>query len=357
MHARPAQWAPIDSFPGVRDPAPMRALALAFSFALLALPATAQAPAILLKSGNAAPGQTDPLLTYLPGPSTSGFGAQFTTNDFASARTGPQATVRSTIAGGWPAFVPQDPTALWVDTTGGSSSALYAIPFTIGAPLASDVLTMQFSADDFLGEATVAGVYVNEMPVAGTNNVGGYYFVETIQRDIGPMLLQGQNWLYVYLRNTGGQGGLLFSARIQPDGGLVRTFGTGCIGSNGTPLMLAGATSTQPGATALLSFYSLPSGTPVILALGVSNATSFGLPAPVDLGFLGFAGCSGLVEPVSSVILSGTNGGAQFAYLPGGPVRRAVGVRTGFRDRPVRHARGLGHQRCRTPWRLVIAAG
>lgn len=296
----------------------MRAIALAFSFVLLALPAVAQAPAILLKSGNAAPGQLDPLLTYLPGPATSGFGAQFTTNDFAAARTGPQATVRNTIAGGWPSFVPQDPTALWVDTTGGSSSALYAIPFNIGAPLASAVLTMQFSADDFLGEATIAGVYVNEQPVAGTNNVGGYYFVETIQRDIGPLLLQGQNWLYVYLRNTGGQGGLLFSARIQPDGGLVRTFGTGCLGSNGTPRMLAGATSTQPGATALLSFYALPSGTPVILALGVTNATSFGLPAPADLGFLGFAGCNGYIEPVSSVILTSSNGGAQYAYtFPG----------------------------------------
>ena len=308
----------IDSLRAAVDLHAMRALALAFSFVLLALPAAAQAPAILLKSGNAAPGQSDPLLTYLPGPATSGFGAQFTTNDFASARTGPQAAVRNTIAGGWPSFVPQDPTALWVDTAGSSSSALYAIPFNIGAPLASAVLTMQFSADDFLGDATIAGVYVNEQPLPGTNNVGGYYFVETIQRDIGPLLVQGQNWLYVYLRNTGGQGGLLFSARIQPDGGLVRTYGTGCPGSNGTPRMLAGATSTQPGATALLSFYALPSGTPVILALGVSNATSFGLPAPADLGFLGFAGCNGYIEPVSSVILTSSNGGAQFAYtFPG----------------------------------------
>ena len=278
----------------------------------------AQVPAIALTGGAAAPGQLDPDVTYLMGPPAAGFGAPFTTADFQIAQTGSQAQVRSAIAGGWPLQLPMDPSARWIDTQNGSASALYAIGFTVAQPTGSAVLTLQFSADDALGDPIEPGVYVNEVPVAGTTNIGGYYFIETIQRDISGMLLPGQNWLYLYLYNTGGAGGLLFTAEVQVDGGMVASYGQGCVGSAGTPLMLAAAPSTLPGATATLSLYSLPLGAPVALVLGSDDTTSFGAATPADLGFLGFPGCSGLLEPVALVVILSSGGGAQFALpLPG----------------------------------------
>jgi len=238
--------------------------------------------------------------------------------DFQLARSGAQAQVRGSIAGGWPQQLPSAPAARWIDTQNGSASALYAIGFTVGQPTGSAVLTLQFAADDALGDAAEPGVYVNEVAVAGTSAIGGYFFVATIQRDVSGLLQQGQNWLYLYLHNTGGAGGLLFHASLQVDGGMVAMYGQGCAGSAGTPLMLAAAPSTLPGATATLSFFSLPLGAPVALVLGSDNTTCFGLPVPADLGFLGFAGCAGLLEPVALVLVFSSGGGGQFLLpLPG----------------------------------------
>jgi hypothetical protein len=112
----------------------------------------------------------------------------------------------------------------------------------------------------------------------------------------------------------------LVHAEIQIDGGMVRRYGSGCAGSAGTPLLLAGAARTLPGDTAWLSLYSLPlGGPPVVLAFGLSNATSFGMPTPVDLGFLGFPGCAGWLEIAAAIVIVSSNGGARFGYVFPGP--------------------------------------
>ncbi len=269
-------------------------------------------------TGGAAPGQPDPTVTYLQGPATSGFGQTFVAADFQAARTGPQAQVRAAIAAGWPRQLPLGPQARWIDTQGGSASALYAIPFQLGALGSSAVLTMQFSADDTLGEVGIAGVYVNEIPVERSERVGSYYYVETLQRDVSTSLQVGQNWLYVYLHNTGGAGGLLFWSEIQIDGGMIATYGSGCAGSAGTPLLLGSATSVLPGSPVSLDVYSVPAGALVAMLFGSTNRTSFGQPTPADLAFLGYAGCSGLLEPVGLTVVFGSGGAASYPFgLPG----------------------------------------
>lgn len=277
------------------------------------------AQAVVLRSGNVPAGQLEPNITYLQGPSAGAFAFPLTAAEFAAARAGSQATVRTSLAG-WPLQLPGDPQAQWIDTQGGSYTALYAIPFNVGQTFTSAVLRLEFSVDDFLGEATVPGVYVNELPVAGSGNIGGYYFVDNqVFTDVGPMLQPGQNWLYLYGRNTGGAGGLMFSARLTLDGGAVRRFGSGCSGSAGTPILLAGSFDTTPGAAMPLRLYNLPTTpAPVVMAFGIDNRTSFGMPAPADLGFLGFPGCSGLFEILGTALATNTGGAAVFPMaMPG----------------------------------------
>jgi len=309
---------------GSRDPtmpkphSPSTVLALVTLTALAAV-LPAQIAPTLLRSGNVPPGNLDPAISYLQGPSATAFGFPFAAADFLAARTGPNPIVLGNIAGGWPLQLPLDPSAQWIDTPGSSHTALYAIPFPVAQPFTSAVLTLQFAADDSLGDTVEPGVYVNEVPLAGTVNVGGYYFVEnTAHGEIGPLLVQGQNWLYLYLHNTGGRGGLLFHAKIQLDGGLLRTYGSGCSGSGGTPLLLPVGTP-QPAAPVELRFYNLPN-TPGLLAvvMGLTSQFAFGMPTPVDLGFLGYPGCSAWCDPLTALAVT-TNGGAaqQTVTLPG----------------------------------------
>ena len=268
----------------------------------VSLAATASAQtAITLRSGNAPAGSHDPQITYLLGPATSGFGVPFTSAEFAAARTGSPAIVRPSLAG-WLLQLPGDPLAQWIDTNGGSASALYAIPFTWTPTAATEVLRLAFAVDDHLGEAGIAGVYVNEIALAGSEDIGSYYLATSYQNgELFSLLTPGQNWLYLYARNTGGAGGLLFSADIVPDGGLVRRFGGGCAGSNGTPLYLAAAPSTAPGSPVDLRLYHLPNvAAPVVFVFGASAATCFGMPTPFDLGLFGLTGCPCHLEPIAN---------------------------------------------------------
>jgi hypothetical protein len=293
----------------------LKNLILVFSLTAFA----AAQSAASLRSGNAPAGQPDPVITYLPGPSSAGFGIPFSAGDFAAARGGPQALVRPSLAG-WQLQLPADPLAQWIDTNGSSASALYAIPFTLTAAASSAVLRMQFAVDDSLGELGIEGAYVNELPLANSTNIGGYYYAENYTNgEVLPLLQPGQNWLYLYARNTGGAGGLMFSAEIVLDGGLVRRFGAGCVGSNGTPLYLAAATSTAAGSPVDLRLYNLPlTPAPVVFVFGLDATGCFGQPAPFDLGPFGFPGCGCLVDPVSSVVGFNAGGAANLMIsLPG----------------------------------------
>ncbi|MFO1076908.1 MAG: hypothetical protein U1E73_04185 [Planctomycetota bacterium] len=286
---------------------------------LLATAATTQ-NAVALRSGTVPAGQLEPAITYLRGPSTSGFGAAFTAADFQGARTGVQALVRPSLAG-WQLQLPQDPFAQWIDTQGGSASALYAIPFTMSTTAASAVLRLQFAVDDYLGEPAIEGAYVNEIPLAGSANIGSYYYAADYQNgDVLPLLQPGQNWLYLYARNTGGAGGLLFSAELVLDGGMIRRFGSGCAGSNGTPLYLVAATSTAPGTTIDLRLYNLPTApAPVVFLFGIDGTMCFGMPTPVDLALFGYAGCNCLLEPMANVFGLNTAGAANLTMTLPGP--------------------------------------
>lgn len=295
----------------------LRLLSLALSLSI-ATAVTAQGT-ITLRSGNAAAGLPDPQITYLQGPATSGFGVPFNSGDFAAARSGSQALVRPSLAG-WPLQLPADPLAQWIDTNGGSTSALYAIPFTFTPGASTAVLRMQLSVDDHLGEVGIAGAYINEIPLANTENIGGYYYVESYANgEVLAHLQPGQNWLYLYTINTGGAGGLLFSAEIVPDGGMIQRFGSGCTGSNGTPLYLAAATSTAPGSQVDLRLYNLPlTPAPVVFVFGVDASMCFGQPTPYDLTLFGFPGCSCLVEPIGSAFGQNALGAANLMFsLPG----------------------------------------
>lgn len=291
---------------------------LAVIVSLLGL-AAAQTTASL-RSGNAPAGQPDPTITYWQGPAAGGFGVPFTATDFAAARSGPQAVVRPNLAG-WQLQLPADPLAQWIDTNGLSASALYAIPFTLTAAASSAVLRLQFAVDDFLGEPGIEGAYLNELPLANSANIGGYYYAENYANGQVMSLLQpGQNWLYLYARNTGGAGGLLFTAEIVLDGGMIQRFGSGCAGSRGTPLYLAAATSTAPGAAVDLRLYNLPlTPAPVVFVFGTDATGCFGQPTPFDLGIFGFAGCSCLVDPVSSVFGINSAGAANLTVTLPGP--------------------------------------
>jgi hypothetical protein len=276
---------------------------------------------VVVRSGNAPAGQPDPSITYLRGPSASGFGLAFTAADFAAARTGPPAIVRPGLAG-WQLQLPSDPFAQWIDTAGTSATALYAIPFTITPQAASAVLRLEFAADDSLGETGIPGAYVNEQPLANSAQIGSYYYAERYANgEVLPLLQPGQNWFYLYARNTGGAGGLLFSAVFVQDGGLIQRFGSGCSGSAGTPIYLAAAASTAPGTPVDLRLYNLPvMPAPVLFAFGIDARTCFGQPVPADLGFLGFPGCSCLFEVASFTFGANLAGAANLTIaLP--PVR------------------------------------
>lgn len=308
----------------MRHPA-LPAVVLALAVATVALPA--QPAPIVLRSGNVPAGNTEPAITYLQGPATAAFGFAFTAADFAAARTGPNALVLPSLAGGWPLQLPASPQAQWIDTAAGSHSALYAIPFQVTQTFASAVLTLQFVADDSLGDPAQAGVYVNELPVPDTSNVGSYYYVETLARgEIGPMLQQGSNWLYLYLHNTGGRGGLLFHASIQLDGGMLRRYGNGCAGSAGTPLLLPVGTP-QPAAPVELRCYNLPTAPGLLaLVLGLDGSTAFGMPTPVDLGFLGFPGCAAWCEPATAIAVPTVAGAALHVLTLPGPAYAARSI-------------------------------
>ena len=185
---------------------------------------------VILRSGQAAIGSNDPLVTRLdcPGCSDTYFPNPFTPGDFAAAASGPHAIViaRNSL------WIPQlsDPAAKWINNTGNQATggtALYAVPFHISLHFSAATLKLKWAVDNALGEQPGlsppctsvnqrAGIYVNGSPVPGTAGVGGFdqeYAAQNL--DIGSFMVVGDNVLYFYDYDCGSAGGIMFSATIQ----------------------------------------------------------------------------------------------------------------------------------------------
>jgi arylsulfatase A-like enzyme len=93
------------------------------------------------------------------------------------------------------------------------------------------------------------------------------------------------------------------------------SYGTGCSGAGLAPtLSVLGASSPTIGSTFVLRVEGLSSAVLATLgAVGLDAAFWHGIPLPLDLGTIGMSGCSLLLAPVSTEVLSST---AVTAVLP-----------------------------------------
>jgi hypothetical protein len=178
-----------------------------------------------LYSGHGTPGGADSEVSVLKGPSLSGFSQAFQSRHFRAAKKGPPAAVLGVVP--WPIQgLTTHPAAKWIapdqasGTGGSTASGLFAIQFDVPATAILDArLDLTFSTDDYLGYGQNVGVYVNELPVAGTQQFFGHndQFDHT-GLNVTQHLVGGRNTLYLYLVNTGGPGGLIFHARFTING-------------------------------------------------------------------------------------------------------------------------------------------
>lgn len=270
--------------------------------ASLFLCAVLPAQGIVLRSGQALPGQNDPNVRCLVGPQAGPFGGPFTATDFQSARSGPNAVVLTSIAGGWPTTLPSDPTPRWINSPA-NSTALYAIDFTPTGTWTSARFAIEFVADDYLGvpgsatTTAVDGIYVNGVAVPYSAGIGNYYQATVYETlDIAPHLVAGTNTLYLYLNNTGGRAGLLFRAELATDRAAVQGFGSGCTGSVGKPNLLLRSGRPALGTNLLFELYGVPATGSAVIALGASRQFWLAQPLPVDLTPFGLTGCSTFVS-------------------------------------------------------------
>ena len=199
-------------------PDPTRALAfaaIAITLFVSSHSATAQ-EVITMRSGNGPAGSLDSNISFL----SKGDGAigPFSTADFAAARSGAKATINNSD----PAYItslPSDPAAKWIAVDGGKSpeSALYAYDFQVNTTAISAAsLDLHFAVDNFLGEPTVPGLYINGTALPGTNQLGDFHSeYEYTDASIGFLLRPGTNTLYFYQYDQGVIAASIFSARIS----------------------------------------------------------------------------------------------------------------------------------------------
>ncbi len=80
-----------------------------------------------------------------------------------------------------------------------------------------------------------------------------------------------------------------------PDG--VSVFGAGCAVPGGDPPRIGATGAAHVGQTMKVNLSQVPPGKPALLLLGFSNQAWWGVPLPLDLGFVGLPGCSLAVSP------------------------------------------------------------
>lgn len=214
--------------------------AFVFLANLLEITALTQAETVVLQSGydevNSTPwayGQLDVGLTYITtGVHTIPFATPFAAADFAAAQAGPSAYTKAPLMIGnqnvyaVSLFAPY-PQAQWVNYTPnllGAQSMLYAMPFQLTtAGITSGSLNIKWAVDDYLGDPAndpnPIGVYLNGQPVPSAISGGDKQILTTVtDLNVGPLLQTGQNWLYLYQRDNGGNAngaaGLMFGVTI-----------------------------------------------------------------------------------------------------------------------------------------------
>jgi hypothetical protein len=198
-------------------------LILSFT-AALAIP-TAYADSFTVNSSNS--------VTFLSNgtSTTTDFPSPFTTANFHSAQTGPNAVVLASIP-----FYTTDASlttagAQWIGTSAGAGNgstpgytALDAISFNIPDAFVSASLTLNYEVDNALGD-TNPGVYLNGIALPGSTGIpcgvgvacsGSFTALQTYtDNNVTADLVQGTNWLYIDAVNLGFEGGLIFSAHIS----------------------------------------------------------------------------------------------------------------------------------------------
>lgn len=159
----------------------------------------------------------DPLIGRLQGPASAPFAVQFDANAFFAARLG-VSPIAITPDVNWVASIPGSP-AVWINPTASGSSALYAFRFTVPAlptgPAPSAILTLRYAVDNQLGGGPNVGVYLNEQPIPCPAPAGGFNAITTHRCNVLPLLVAGDNILYINQTNTGGPSGLLLDAKLQ----------------------------------------------------------------------------------------------------------------------------------------------
>lgn len=122
---------------------------------------------------------------------------------------------------------------------------------------------------------------------------------------------------------TGQLNGTTFAYAVTPHAAAISTYGAGCPGPTGVPL-LAASTGSVPrlGTTLNVQLSNLPTGilNVPIGWLGFDNQSWAGLPLPLALDPLGFPGCSALLAPTAAYSLIATAGVAPWTiavpFLP-----------------------------------------
>jgi len=178
---------------------------LAAALCAIAVSAQAATLTINLRSGNAAPGNPDPLIRRLDLATSCGvgYGSLFTAADFAAADAGPSAVVLSFIHPAWTRSLPCDPLAQWIGVAADATplSALYAMDFV----LPPDGCCYQKAELEFCWIPVVAGGNFTAQTTDGGLN-------------ILPLIKCGKNTLYIYNRDIGcAVSGVNFSARLILD--------------------------------------------------------------------------------------------------------------------------------------------
>lgn len=180
---------------------------------------------LVLRSGNAAIGLPDPLVTMLVGPGGAPLSAApFTSAEFDSACSTTNAIVVQPPTP-WLSSLECDPQAKWVgiDVFGTPVSALYCHNFYVETCCIDNAsLSFCWVSDDNLGDASAGGpnpdgVYLNGVPVTPSIS-GGNYATETQSplTDVTRLLHCGNNRLEVYNRDIGySVSGVMFSAKIE----------------------------------------------------------------------------------------------------------------------------------------------
>jgi hypothetical protein len=160
---------------------------------------------------------------------TTDFSSAFTSANFSSAQTGPDAAVLSSTPFYTTAAALTTAGAQWIGTSAGAGNgstpgytALYAISFDVPDAFVSATLTLNYEVDNSLGE-TNAGVYLNGVALPDSTGIPcpapcapSFSTLQTYtDNSVTVDLVQGTNWLYLDGVNLGAEGGIIFSADIS----------------------------------------------------------------------------------------------------------------------------------------------